>query len=112
MRKRQTVRGIHVQRLRQGGTAAAGGGIAHMGDAHLAGKAVHMAWTKNVLDQPVVLAQIQLAVIAGHNAGRVLAAMLQYRQGVIQTQADVPARYNAYQTTHDRFSSSAATAII
>ena len=97
----EAVGGIDIQRLGQGRAAAAGGGVAHVGDAHLPGEPPHVAGAENILDQAVVLAQIEFAAVAGHDAGGILAAVLQHRQGVIQAKANILAGNNPNQTTHD-----------
>lgn len=47
-----------------------------MADADAADQALHVALLEDVADQAVVLAQVQLIVMAGDDTGSVLAAML------------------------------------
>ena len=47
-----------------------------------------MAGMKDIAHQPVVLAQIQLAAVTGDHAGRILAAMLEHGQAVVDGLVD------------------------
>ena len=82
------VRRVDVERLRFGGGVAARGRIAHVADADVALQAQHVALLEDVAHQAVLLAHEQLAVVAGHDAGGVLAAVLQHRQRVIDLLID------------------------
>ncbi len=77
------VRRIDHERLRFRRTVAACSGIADVADADVALEAQHVALLEDVAHQAVLLAHEQLAFVAGHDAGGVLAAVLQYRQRVI-----------------------------
>ena len=74
---------VDEKRLRFGGGVAAGGGIADMADADVALQRQHVAMLEHIPHQAGLLAQEQLAFVEGHDAGGILAAMLQHRQRVI-----------------------------
>ena len=86
--KRDTVRRIDVKGLRLGRRGTARRRVAHMRDTHVAGQIDHVLVVEHVARQTVGLAQIQATFVAGHDARRVLAAMLQHQQGVIQRLVD------------------------
>jgi hypothetical protein len=54
-----------------------------MADPHIAAQAQHMPGVENIANQTIVLAQVQLAPFAGHDAGGILATVLEYGQCVV-----------------------------
>ena len=80
---------VHVERLRliviDGG---AGGRIAHMRDASVAGQRAHVARAEHVVREAVTLVQMERTAIQRGNARRILPAMLQHLQPVIQQLID------------------------
>jgi hypothetical protein len=71
-----------------------------MADTHLPGQSSHMALTKNVFDQAVVFPQVELAIVAGHDAGGILPPVLQHCQRIIKAHARVCTYYHPYQSAH------------
>ncbi len=71
-----------------------------MADTHVTRQTQHMAGMKHIAHQTVVLAQVQTAVFTGHDARRILAAVLQYRQAVIQSLIHRVLSHNANDSTH------------
>jgi hypothetical protein len=55
-----------------------------MADTDIAGQLQHMPLVKNVAYQPVALALVNLYIIPGYDACRVLTAMLHDGQGIVQ----------------------------
>ena len=83
-----TERRVDVERLRLGGIGTAGGRITDMADPDIAGQVAHVAGADHIADQAVVLAQEQAAEVAGDDARRILAAMLQYGETVEKALVD------------------------
>jgi len=83
VRQADAIGGIDVERLRLGGALAAGSRVAHVANAHVAVQPQHVAGVEDIPYQAVVLAQMQVSAVAGHDARCVLAAMLQHGQSVI-----------------------------
>ena len=70
--------GIDIKRLRFGRTRGRPcSGITAMCDTHVAGKATHVAGTEDVTHQALVFVHMKRTSISGHNAGSILATMLQ-----------------------------------
>ena len=101
VRKAQTIGGIDVEGLRVVRTVAAGSRVTYMADPDVALQLEHVLLLKDVAHQTRVLAHEQLAVFAGHDAGRILAAMLQYRQRVIDPLIDCIDTDHSDDTAHE-----------
>jgi hypothetical protein len=71
-----------------------------MADTHVADQALHVPLLEDVAHQTIVLAQEQPAVMAGHDTGSVLAAVLEDRKRVIQRLIDVRLTDNTGDATH------------
>ncbi len=71
-----------------------------MTDAHVAHQALHVALLEHITHQAVVLAQKQATIMAGHDAGSVLAAMLKDGKRVIQRLIDVRLADDTDDATH------------
>ena len=91
---------IHVERLRLGGAVAAGGRIAHVADADVAGELEHVPLLEHVAHQACALARAQPPLEGGHDAGRILAAVLQHRQRIIQALIDGTGADDADDAAH------------
>ena len=65
-----------------------GSGIAHMGDARVAQQGAHVARAEHVAHQAVALVQIEGVAVQRGDARRILPAVLQYLQAVIQQLVD------------------------
>ena len=91
---------VDVERLRLGGAGAAGGGIAHVGDAHMADQVLHVPLLEDVADQAVVFAQEEFTVQAGDDTGGILTAMLKDGERVVQRLVDVRLAHDTYDATH------------
>ena len=99
--KRDAVGRVHIERLRFGGARSAGGRVAHMADAVIADKTLHLALAENIAHETVVLVQEKAPVrVAGGNTGGVLAAMLQDGQRVIQRLVYKGFAHNAHNAAH------------
>ena len=79
----------------------AGGGIADVADADIALELDHVLLLKHIAHQPGVLAHEQLAGLAGHDAGGILAAVLQNRQRVIDPLIDRTHTDHSDDSAHD-----------
>ena len=104
-----TVRAVDVKRLRLARAGAARGRIAHMANPHVSFQPEHVAHPKDVAHQAIVLALVQLETIAGHDACRILAAMLQNRQRIVNRLVDSGLTDNPDYTTHFRISPNSTT---
>ena len=92
VRKADAVGRIDIEGLRLGRLRPTRRRVAHVADAHVAGKAQHMAGAEHVPYQPVGFALFQSLLAPGDNACRILATVLHHRQAVIQRLVDrVPA---------------------
>ena len=60
-----------------------------MTNADVAGQGEHVAGVEDIAHETVVLAQKQLVSVTGCDARRVLAAVLQHGQGIIDVLIDV-----------------------
>lgn len=100
VRQGNAVGRVDVERLRLRRAGAAGGRVTHMADADAADQALHVALLEDVADQAVVLAQVQLIVMAGDDTGSVLAAMLEDGERVIQRLIDVRLAHDTDDATH------------
>jgi hypothetical protein len=103
VRQTDAERRVDVKRLCLGAGLAAGGRIAHMADAHIAQQPQHVPGMEHVAHQTVVLAQIQALLVAGHDAGGILSAMLQDGQAVVQGLIDPFTRHDTDDSTHGSY---------
>ena len=102
------VRRVDVERLRLRGTVAPGGGVAHVTDAHVTFELEHVVLLEHVAHQAAALAHTQLPFArGGRNAGRILAAMLQHGEGVIETLIDGAGTNDTDDAAHGRSTSRA-----
>ena len=85
----QTVRRINIKGLRQGRAGTACRGVSDMTDTHIASQSLHVPRPKDILDQSIVLAQIQFAIVTRGNTCGILPAMLQYSQRIVQTHCHI-----------------------
>ena len=99
-----SMRTVDVKRLRLACADTARGRVAHMAYTHIAFQSEHVAHPKNIAHQAVVLALVQFETIAGHDARRILAAMLQNGQRIINRLIDCGLTDNPDYTTHLRIS--------
>src|SRR5690606_15104830 len=88
------------ERLRFGRAGAARGRVADVADAHVTDQALHVALLEDIAHQTVVLAQEQPSIMAGHNTGSILAAVLENGETVIQRLIDVRFTDDTYNATH------------
>ena len=89
VRQHDAERRADVKRLRFGAAAGiAGGGIAHVGDAGVAGEIAHVAGAEYVAHHADVFVHVERIVFDGNDAGGVLAAVLQHLQAVVQQLVD------------------------
>ena len=78
-------RRIHVERLRfGGGPRRARSGIARMRDARVAAERAHVARAEYVAHHAAALVHVEGRAFGRDDAGRVLAAMLQHQEPVVQ----------------------------
>ena len=90
VRKRDAVRRVHVERLRLGRAFGACGRIAAVADADVAAKAEHRLAREHVAHEAGPLVQAQAIAVDRRDARRVLAAMLQHGQRVIERRSRLP----------------------
>ena len=79
-----TVRVVRVQRLRFSTRRGTGRGVPDMTKPNVTTQIHHVVSIENVLHQPVVLAEVQPAIIGRYNPGSVLPAVLQHGESVKQ----------------------------
>jgi hypothetical protein len=72
-----------------------------MTDTHITMQAQHVSRVEGITHQAVTLAEVQMAAVTGHNACRILAAVLQYRQAVIDLLVDWPVGHDADDAAHN-----------
>ena len=108
VRKTDAVGRIDVERLRFGGAIAAGGRVAHVADADVALQLHHVVLLEHVAHEAAALAHVQLAFARGHDAGRILPAVLQHGQRVVKPLVDRAVSDHADNSAHARSPLSAA----
>ena len=105
VRERDAERRIDVERLRlELGGRAARGRIAAVADADMAQEIAHVARAKDVADVAARLVHVKRRAVVGHDAGGVLAAMLQQQQPVVEHLVDRRMGDDAYDSAHERCS--------
>ena len=100
VRQGDTVGRIDVKGLRLSRRRTACGRIPDVAYAHGAAQFDHVLHIEHVARQTIVLAQMQFTALASHDPGRILTAMLQHQQGVIQRLIDRPPADYAYNSAH------------
>ncbi len=100
VRQADAVGCIHIKGLGLGGTVAARGGIAHVADADRAPQFQHVVLLEHVAHQAGALAHAQFALVRRHDAGGILAAVLQFSQCVVDALIDRAGAHNADDATH------------
>ncbi len=95
-----TVGRVHIERLGERRARAARRRIAHVADTDIAHQPLHMTGPENVFHQAVGLLLSQLAAVTGHDTRRILAAMLEYGQRVIELQIDIAFTHNTHNAAH------------
>jgi hypothetical protein len=91
---------IDVERLRIRRATGAGGRIAHVSDTDTSEEALHVVLAEHVANQALVLALVKTIMAAGHDARRVLAAVLQHRERVVQLRRHGAAHDHTGEATH------------
>src|SRR5690606_9998900 len=88
VREADAERRIHVERLRFGRARGARRRITHMADADVAAQPQHVALLEHVAHEPVALARVQPAVRLRDDTRRILTAVLQDRQRIVERLVD------------------------
>jgi hypothetical protein len=92
---------VDVERLRLGGVfRRPRGGIAAMRDAGLALKIAHVARAEHVAHQPAALLHVEGALQGSDDAGRVLPAVLEHEQAVVEQLIDRRLRDDSDDSAH------------
>ena len=92
---------IHVEGLRLFlAVGVAGGGVAHLAQAAVARQRTHVAGAEHIAHHALGLVHEKLALLLGHDAGRILAPVLQQQQGVIDQLVDRGVANNTNNSTH------------
>ena len=76
------------------------GRVAHLAQANVAWQGAHVARAKNVAHHPLGFVHVELVALLCDDARRVLAAVLQEQQGVVDQLVDRCAVDNADDSTH------------
>ena len=84
VREADPIRRVHVERLRLGQARAAGRRVAHVPQAHVAGELQHVPFLEHVADQAVALANAQPPAVVGHDACRILSAVLEDGERIVE----------------------------
>jgi hypothetical protein len=71
-----------------------------MTDAEIADQLLHVARVEDIAHQAIIFAQIEFALVAGDDAGGVLAAMLQHGQRIVDILVDVALGDDTHYPTH------------
>jgi hypothetical protein len=103
VREAYSVGRVHVKRLCVRQTSAPGCRVANMSYADVAPQFQHVAALKNVSHQPVVLADMKTPVLFRDDPGRILAAMLEDRECVIERQINGLLTYDTDDSAHCDF---------
>ena len=101
VREADAVRRVDVERLRFREARAAGRRVAHVAEADVARELQHVALQEDVADEAVALANAQPAAVVRHDAGGVLAAVLEHRQRVVERLIDGLMTDDSDQSTHN-----------
>ncbi len=101
MRKDDPIRGVGVEGLGLRGARKARRGVAHMPHTHAAPQVDHVFGAEDIPDQAAVFAQMELLVFTGNDAGRILSAVLQDQQGVVQGLVDRPLADDSDYAAHE-----------
>ena len=78
--------------------------IAAMGDTHVARQSAHVARAENVAHEAGALVHEKGVVLARGDAGRILSAMLQDHQPIVEQLVDRPVSHDSENTAHREFS--------
>jgi hypothetical protein len=101
MAKDDTERRIHVERLRLGGRPCrTGGGIARVSDTALPAERAHVARAEHVAHHARSLVRMEVGAVRGDDARRILAAMLEDQQPVVQKLIDGVGRDYTEDSAH------------
>ena len=100
------VGGVNIERLRFCRTGTSGGRVTHMTDTHVANQPTHVAGAEHISHHTVILAQIEPVAVTGHDTCRVLPAMLQNGQRIINALIHIAMADNAHNAAHGFFLSS------
>ena len=101
MRQHQAKRCIDVKRLRLVFTERiACCGVAHLAQAHVTGQGAHITRSKHIAHHALGLVHEKLASLLGDDAGRILPAVLQQQQAVINQLVDGGLADNANYAAH------------
>ncbi len=93
--------GVHVERLGLGGRGRTpGGGIAHVGDAHVAEQVAHVPGAEHIPHQAVVLVHVEGVVFRRADARGVLPAVLEHLHPVIQQLVHGALRHHPQDSAH------------
>jgi hypothetical protein len=100
VRQRDAERRIDVERLRFLFAGRTGGRIAAVADAGITHQRAHVTGTEHVAHQAVGLVHREHAAVVGCDTGRILAAVLQQQQCVVQQLVNGGLRDDADDATH------------
>src|SRR5689334_682939 len=88
VREADSIRSVDVERLGFRSVVASRGGIAHVAHAHVALELLHVVLLEDIAHEAPPLAREELAIQNRCNARRVLAAMLQHRERIVDPLID------------------------
>ena len=95
------VRGVHVEGLSlELVLGFAAGGVAHVPEADAAHERAHVAGAEGLLDHALALAHMDVRTVEGRDARRILAAVLQEPQRVVDLLVDARSRGDADDAAH------------
>lgn len=80
-----------------------------MADTNRAFHPLHVVLTENIAHQPLAFSLAEFSTTAGHDAGRILSAMLQHRQRVVDIRGNITLPNQTNQSTHQAVTSKAFT---
>src|SRR5688572_4239607 len=100
VREADAVRRVDIEGLGLVRAVASRRGIAGVPYAHVALEPQHVLLLEHVADQAVVLAQEELALVRGHDARGILAAMLQHRKRIVELLVDRAVTDDADDAAH------------
>ena len=101
MRQHDAEGRIHIKWLRLSTAArVAGGGIAHMGDAGIAHQVAHIARAEHIAHHAGIFMHMEHLALGGYDARRILSAVLQHLQSVIQQLIHRLKSHHAQYATH------------
>src|SRR5687767_11408158 len=102
MREHHAVRRVHVERLGFADAIATGGGVADVANADVTAQLQHVVLSEYISHQATALARAKLAFGRGGDAGRILPAVLEHGERIVEALIDRGGSDDSDYSTHAR----------